>query len=1291
MPLLRPIFEPAELLKLIYAYNVLVEESEADKSSRQSDNFNEDNIDKLFYLQKINYLIQGLPPNPDIDRWRNQEGHEGLKAHLEHYGIHHDSQPLKQTIEFAQAIRKYYPSEDSSKQTLYKAISERDKLFKGGSTLEEPRQSEPMKLDDARLTKEARQSYVTTNAAILTGYKRYIEETPIIKPVTGDRDGNFFIKFSKDAGKHQFYGEEITEYQAFRRYGNLPDNNILGNKLINVLGKNLLSLEKQADMVKFDKKMSVTRKEATAFTSALERESNAFHISLFEALLPLEQERSHDVANKYTDKDGTVQKRVGDLYQSRIKNINKQIDETADPIQQSRLTKLRTRIEENYKTTMVKVVTGSNLPKLYRKVMSDFGEEQRLISIYQHDPSRPLDYANQSLTEAYQDASYGMEKHVFSTHNPTDDQIWVAPKDKQDILIDSRQYSSMRKEDALYSACLIRDRGALPLEKAFKEQKKAIQDVSEKNRKEVVLTAKVERRTDEILKKRAALRAIKPVENAVQMLESCTRPPDKSPSIKGPDKGFIEGTHQLKGENPVPLHHHTDLWSAVGFAVTDFAKYLEGQNAAKHPNITAAIFVAMAATFGAAGLAAAGMHSMQGVSSAMAKLLTVNGKLGVSTAKFQSVVNSISNEWLELTFAKGSTFHALLLDGFALPQINYAVFDTMLNGSTHKDTLNQLTERLASQDLAVYTDAEKNQHMKETMMLIAGLLILSIGLGIGATVAAKGVGIAKLVGEFVSAGIEVPIETFTNLAASSVAGELVAIVALSLTLKSAGLFLGKMMLVINHMKGELSEIQQSSCHFMANLKEASDTGRLKKEEFDDMLKSRSFQAYRTHFEDVLEKNPKLQEIFGHEFLDKVGVTQPYISTPKRAWNYFASGAKTVFFEYIGKKTLLPLGQMVAGIFLAAVGMGTLWNWGENKKAKFFWNFDKNEKNTDPYGLKEAAWKLPMLVFNTVVMFSSLIKTATISVYGLAQRALMAASDALFAIPAIANVIFSNGWKGPFQALGAALGKIGLPVVSIVAEILNFVVGVVKYSLAAGAAVIGAAIGIAAAIVPGLLVGVFSLITGKDTFFKYMGGIKDAIKYAVNLPIHGGDGITKNIFKPFKSKIADAAYFIDKHVYEAEGFTKGANILAARDKSTRAIAAVCDGIKNFGGKVANFFRDNTIRRLEHLFQSFHDHGKDEHIAGEAAEAAKEVTEEFTMVRNPMHALGLMGHGASSDPGTLDNTDDEEVTEKFTMCHNPMHASDPVVDGLSKGTETLSTVGKDDEDEGESESERGRAGL
>lgn len=119
--------ELKKLIKLISKYNEISDEEENAE------------LKKLFYLQKINYLAQFSTINKII-QWRNQPDKHGLESHLQKYGIHRDSSKLLQSIEFANAVYRVFsplsPLQATSQTDFYKAMQERDKLFTDDPTQE---------------------------------------------------------------------------------------------------------------------------------------------------------------------------------------------------------------------------------------------------------------------------------------------------------------------------------------------------------------------------------------------------------------------------------------------------------------------------------------------------------------------------------------------------------------------------------------------------------------------------------------------------------------------------------------------------------------------------------------------------------------------------------------------------------------------------------------------------------------------------------------------------------------------------------------------------------------------------------------------------------------------------------------------------------------------------------------------------------------------------------------------------------------------------------------------------
>lgn len=110
-------------------------------------------VEKLFYLQQINFFFRQSPVTPELITWRNMHGKKGLEAHLQRYGIHRDSSSLLQSIEFAKAIHRYAPATTVADTSIFSAMRERDALLK-----------------TTDLTTDIRTGYIAQNKAILDCY-----------------------------------------------------------------------------------------------------------------------------------------------------------------------------------------------------------------------------------------------------------------------------------------------------------------------------------------------------------------------------------------------------------------------------------------------------------------------------------------------------------------------------------------------------------------------------------------------------------------------------------------------------------------------------------------------------------------------------------------------------------------------------------------------------------------------------------------------------------------------------------------------------------------------------------------------------------------------------------------------------------------------------------------------------------------------------------------------------------------------------------------------------------------
>jgi len=523
---------------------------------------------------------------------------------------------------------------------------------------------------------------------------------PEFHTISTDTDGHFLAKFE---GKSvTFYGHTVTDVQKFRLYGSFPDNHILANKLVNQLGNNLLSLERENLKLAANTTLSSELKEKTQFYGAMERESNAFTQLLIDAISPLEIER-FDKEGKPTFSLGKamvkptpeIKKRVVALFEARDKYFkDNQLAELDQHIQtaKSQAEKLPTsaniqqyeklciyrdrmlQISEIYtskKDDLLAMLDSSapiDLQGLYRQVMDNFADEQRRISVFQHSGLRVFDYANRSLTEGYQDASFAMEKHIFSRQKPSSAQLWhEAITPDTPTLLDTRRYPTIRHDDALLAMNLVNGGAPADITTQYHTQKNSIKNATMARKKELKQwrdekalptaayhTSMRKKRTitlsgspedkdiQQVIEKATLHREGTQTEGAIIISDTLTVPvsalryltegdqtylrdPSKRPedkeklaqdaiakdknakadtNRKKADETFMKGGSLLAAESPVSLYQSNDILSAIGLTCIEIGKYPE-RMAAKHPLVTTVAFTGGIAAFGAAGLVSA--------------------------------------------------------------------------------------------------------------------------------------------------------------------------------------------------------------------------------------------------------------------------------------------------------------------------------------------------------------------------------------------------------------------------------------------------------------------------------------------------------------------------------------------------------------------------------------------------------------------------------------------------------------------------------------------------------------
>lgn len=105
----------------------------------------EDVVQRLFYIQKINYHINSAPIFEGEFKWLAASGPESWRAHLEMHGINPDGSFLFKGIQFAKAVAAQVPAslissglkEKVEGKDIYQLMQERDALLKSASPFDE--------------------------------------------------------------------------------------------------------------------------------------------------------------------------------------------------------------------------------------------------------------------------------------------------------------------------------------------------------------------------------------------------------------------------------------------------------------------------------------------------------------------------------------------------------------------------------------------------------------------------------------------------------------------------------------------------------------------------------------------------------------------------------------------------------------------------------------------------------------------------------------------------------------------------------------------------------------------------------------------------------------------------------------------------------------------------------------------------------------------------------------------------------------------------------------------------
>ncbi|CAM2818293.1 LegK7 family Dot/Icm T4SS effector kinase [Legionella worsleiensis] len=140
MPMLAPPKPFSSLIELVNTFNQLPEKED---------------IQKLFYLQKINYHLNTLIPDKRLYTWMTDSSANGFEEHLKRYSITPHASFFLKGIQFAQAVARY-SSQKAEKKTyspyiIYPLMQKRDDYLINNSFAEAGNDYISLSLDLTRL------------------------------------------------------------------------------------------------------------------------------------------------------------------------------------------------------------------------------------------------------------------------------------------------------------------------------------------------------------------------------------------------------------------------------------------------------------------------------------------------------------------------------------------------------------------------------------------------------------------------------------------------------------------------------------------------------------------------------------------------------------------------------------------------------------------------------------------------------------------------------------------------------------------------------------------------------------------------------------------------------------------------------------------------------------------------------------------------------------------------------------------------------------------------------------
>ena len=90
------------------------------------------NLEKIFLLQRISYLLEASPPDLELNTWRKLRGSKSLEANFQYYGVLRDGSTLVKNIQFAETVCGASEQIEMLSIDYFSALQKRNELLAQG-------------------------------------------------------------------------------------------------------------------------------------------------------------------------------------------------------------------------------------------------------------------------------------------------------------------------------------------------------------------------------------------------------------------------------------------------------------------------------------------------------------------------------------------------------------------------------------------------------------------------------------------------------------------------------------------------------------------------------------------------------------------------------------------------------------------------------------------------------------------------------------------------------------------------------------------------------------------------------------------------------------------------------------------------------------------------------------------------------------------------------------------------------------------------------------------------------